>query len=121
GQMTVFAPEETEGHRERAFVNVYAANGQTAAEAADAYETEMLGVEHDFSITRTTAMLGGVEAVVLDHLPGQDINRQVIAVANDQVYRLDFMPAAPQMGEAYTQMEELYAQVMASFAFLPPA
>ncbi|HXF60492.1 MAG TPA: hypothetical protein VNK95_02675 [Caldilineaceae bacterium] len=119
GQLTIFAPEGTEGHRERAFINVYAANGQSAAEAADAYETEMLGAAHDFPITRTTATLGGVEAVVLDNLPGQDINRQVIAVSHDQVYRLGFVPADPQMGEAYTQMEALYALVMSSFTFLP--
>lgn len=115
--LVIYAPDGTEGHRERAIIDVTPATGRTAAQLADALLADLTG----FEITRTTIELDGSPAEVLDQMPGQDLNRRVIAVANDRAYSLMFMPLAPAEATAATaQMEELYAGVIDSFRFLTP-
>ncbi len=69
-------------------------------------------------IERGTITLGGQEAVVLDNMPGQDINRQIIFVRDGQLYDLLFAPANEESGEVYQQMEALYTAVTTSFHFM---
>jgi hypothetical protein len=115
--LVVYAPETTEGHRERATIEVTPAEGRTAAKIADALLAELPG----FEVERSTTQLDHVTAEVLDGMPGQDLNRRVIAVANDRAYSLMFMPLAPEENpEAYAQMEELYTLMINSFHFLTP-
>ncbi len=118
-ELVVMAPVETEGHRERAFINVEPANGRTASDAAGALEATVTVPAG--TLTRSAATLGGEEAVVLEVLPGQDLNRMVYAVHGDTLYSLMFVPLDPEAGEAYTQVEELYALLMESFTFLDGA
>jgi hypothetical protein len=87
------------------------AGGRTADELAQQIAADF----EDFPIERGSVVLGGVEAILLDKVPGQDINRQVIVVHDDQLYRLTFMPADGQVGEVCTQMESLYTTVIDSF------
>lgn len=63
--------------------------------------------------------LGGQDALVLDRLPGQDINRRVVAVHDDRLYDLTFSPVGPDDGEVGQRTEALYDLVLRSFTFLP--
>lgn len=66
-----------------------------------------------------TATLDGEEAVVIDNLPGQDINRRVVVVHDGRMYDLMFSPIGPDYGEVGERTEELYQLVTESFTFLP--
>lgn len=70
------------------------------------------------TIERGTIALDGQEAVVLDKMPGQDINRQIIFIRDGQLYDLLFAPANEESGEVYQQMEALYTAVTTSFHFI---
>ena len=97
-------------------IEVEAAAGRTAGEVADALLAEY---PEGFVIGRSTITLDGEEAVVLDQVPGQDMNRLVFVVNGDRLYRFMFTHAAPDEGDTYTRMENLYTVVTNSFRFLP--
>lgn len=61
-------------------------------------------------------MLDGVLANQFDQVPGQDVSRQVVAVHNNQLYKLTFIPDDPT-ADAYAEMQTLYDMVMDSFSF----
>ncbi len=92
--------------------------GQSAAEAANMVINQVKRAMPDFKIEQSQTTLGGEPAIVLDKLPGQDLNRQVLVVRDDRLYRLVFSPADPGQGDAYTEMEALYRMVRESFRFL---
>lgn len=103
------------GHgRPQVFINVEEAGGRTP-ETFAAFLTA--GLEQ-FGVTRTETTLGGEPALVLDKLPGQDVNRQVVAVHGDKLYHLTFVPLNPEDPEMAQEVEELYALVMRSFEFV---
>jgi hypothetical protein len=117
--LIVFAPETTPGHRERAFVDVELAVSRTAETAADAV---IDALPPGFTITRSAATLGSLPAVVVEGLPGQDIQRKLFAVADDRLFTFTFVPVAlSQPDEASAEMEALYASILTSFTALPPA
>ncbi len=91
------------------------AQGQTADQAADAFVKDLGG----FQVQRSAATLGGEKAVVLDGVPGQDIQRIVLVRHGDRLYRLMFAPADAASGERYQQMEAFYTTVLNSLRFLP--
>jgi hypothetical protein len=95
----------------RVSIAVEAAEGRTAADVAEEVIRD-LNVEGN----RSTVAIGGVEAVVLDKLPGQEMNRQVLFEHDGWLYRLTFTPADKSV-EAYGGMEELYSIVIDSFSF----
>ena len=66
---------------------------------------------------RSNATIAGQEAVVLDGVPGQDINRQIMIVRNGRLYQLTFVPASEDAGEVYARMEQLYQKVVDSLNF----
>jgi hypothetical protein len=112
---TVFVVGDVMNHVDPRFsVNVTDAAGEGAVAAADRIET-------DFGIpgmaTRETVTLGGVEAIVLDNMPGQDLNRRVIAVHNGRLYDLTFVPVGADYGEIGERTEEIYQLVLDSFRF----
>lgn len=100
----------------RVSIVVEEADGLSAEQMADAF----LAVVDGFDITRTSTTVAGVEAVVLDNLPGQEINRQLWLVDDDRAYHITFTPADKSLGEPYAQMEVLYELVTDSFTFIPP-
>lgn len=103
------------GHgRPQVFITVEEAGGRTVEALAD-YLTA--GAEQ-FGATRTETTLGGEPALVLDKLPGQDVNRQVVVLHADQLYRLTFVPLNPEDPEMAQEVEELYALIMSSFEFV---
>jgi hypothetical protein len=116
--MVFLAPQGSQGHRERGFLNVELAGDLTAewlAKRMMAENATLVGLP----ITSTITTIDGQAAYVLGRLPGQDLNRQVFVVYKGFLYLLRFMPDDPQQGESYQQMEALYSEVINSFRFLP--
>lgn len=59
------------------------------------------------------------DGVFLCGMPGQELNRRLIAVKDGRAYRLTFMPDDRGLVDADGQMEALYDLVVKSFRFLP--
>jgi len=91
------------------------AGGRTADDLAKQITADFAG----FPIERGSVVLGGVEAIVLDKLPGQDINRRVLFEHDGLLYHLTFWPADESTGDVYRRMETLYDTIVASFTFIP--
>jgi hypothetical protein len=101
----------------RAYIAVQDAVGRSAAQAADELTA---GFEPgQFDIARTDTTIAGVDAVLLDHVPGQDINRLVVLVRGERLYTLTFAPADESLGDVFARLEALYATVVDSFRLLP--
>jgi hypothetical protein len=116
-EIAFLAPQGTQGHRERAFLQVELTAGQTTDWFANQAKEENanLGTE----ITTSATSIDGQPAAILDRLPGQDLNRQVFIVYKGILYHLTFMPDDPQAGEGYQQMETLYTAMVNTLRFLP--
>ena len=98
-------------------VEVTDAGGRTAAEAAEVLLAEFpadMGIQRTFGDT-----LGYEPAERLDGVPGQDLGRVLLAVHDDRLYRLTFVPADPAQGAVYAAMEGLFEMVLQSWRFLP--
>jgi hypothetical protein len=100
----------------RVTIEVWDAGGRTVEQVADELMAE---IPVGFDVPRTDIVMDGEQAVVLDNLPGQDINRQVVVVHEDHLYKMTFVPVGQEYGEVYVQMEALYATIIDSFRFLP--
>ncbi len=88
---------------------------RTADVIADQDMTYATGVD----VGHWTATLGGEPAVVLDGMPGQDLQRRVYAVHQQTLYVLAFMPTRSENKAASDQMEALYTAVTNSWAWSP--
>lgn len=62
--------------------------------------------------------LGGQPAILLDNLPGQDLNRRVISVHGDYVYDLIVARIGPEYGQVGDEAEVLFDQINNSFQFI---
>ena len=71
------------------------------------------------NLGRWTVPLGGEPAVVLDGMPGQDLQRRVYVVHQQTLYVLAFMPTRSENKAASDQMEALYTAVTSSWAWSP--
>ncbi len=91
------------------------AYGRTAEKIADEDMTTAAGVD----VGRSTVMIGGEPAVVLDGMPGQDLQRRVYVVHQQTLYVLAFMPTRSENKAASDQMEALYNAVTSSWAWSP--
>jgi hypothetical protein len=88
---------------------------RTAEKIADEDMTYATGVD----VGRWTVTLGGEQAVVLDGMPGQDLQRRVYVVHQQTLYVLAFMPTRSENKAAGDQMEALYTAVTNSWAWSP--
>ena len=70
-------------------------------------------------VGRSFVTLDGEQAVVLDGMPGQDLQRRVYVVHDQTLYVLAFMPTRSENKAAGDQMEALYAAVTNSWAWSP--
>ena len=103
----------------RLLIEIEDAGGRTARELADAAVAEVQAAAPSLQFDRPFGVTLGYRPVErLDAMPGQELNRQLIAVVNGRAYRLTFMPDDPAQGDAYRQMEALYDLVVKSFRFL---
>jgi hypothetical protein len=88
---------------------------RTAEKIADEDMTYAAGVD----VGRWTVTLGGEQAVVLDGMPGQDLQRRVYVVHQQTLYVLAFMPTRSENKVAGDQMETLYTAVTNSWTWSP--
>lgn len=102
----------------RVSITVDDAAGRTAEQIANA-ELAAFSLP-DWIIERTDITIDGEPAVVLDHLPGQDLNRRVFLVHEGRLYHLFFTPVDPSQPEVYQRMETFYRTIIDSFRFVPP-
>lgn len=97
------------------WLEVSAAYERTAEVIADQDLTFATGLDVD----RWTVTLGGEQAVVLDGMPGQELQRRVYVVHEQILYVLAFWPARSENKAAGEQMEALYTAVTDSWAWQP--
>ena len=89
--------------------------GRTAEKVAD----EELAIVPGLNVGRSTVTLGGEPALVLDGMPGQDLQRRVFIVRGQTLYILAFMPTRSENQAANDQMEALFTAVTNSWAWSP--
>ncbi len=82
--------------------------------SAEGFAGEILAVVTGIDIQSSTPEIAGQPAVVIDNLPGQDINRRVLIVYNDRLYDLTFTPMSSP------DMETFYATIVANFVVIEP-
>lgn len=97
-------------------IAVEAAVNRTAAQVAD---SQIAAAGEGYNITRSEILVGGMQAIMVDGLPGPDPWRKVFIVSNDRLYTLNFMPWAPSADNS-TPLEKLYSTVIETLHFLPP-
>jgi hypothetical protein len=88
---------------------------RTAGKIADQDMTYADGLD----VGRWNVTLGDEQAVVLDGMPGQDLQRRVYVVHQQTLYVLAFMPTLSESKAANDQMEALYHAVTSSWAWSP--
>ena len=117
----IYGAETTPGHRERGFINVTAATTQTLEAGVQAVIDDVLASLPGFTPTQSSLTLGGIPAIQLDGLPGQDIQRKIFAVNEGYRYELTFVPVGDTTrADATAEMEQLYALLVDSFRFMTP-
>jgi hypothetical protein len=114
-QVVLFVGSLMNHQQPRASIAVEEAAGRSAAQVADELAASFAG----FDVKRSSTTIGDQEAFVLDNLPGQDTNRQVVLVHGGRLYRLMFTPLGADYGEVGAQTGVLYATVVESLRFLP--
>jgi hypothetical protein len=111
-----------EGHpsedRAAAFIFVEPANGRTAEQVAtEIAEDNKSVMGPGYTGGNITVMeIDGETAYSVGGLTGQDINRRLYMVHNDQLYWMMFVPDTT-LAPAYQQMEDLYALIVNTFNF----
>lgn len=98
-----------------AWVNIQVQDSanRTAAQAAD---EAIAAAGQGFDINRSEIQVDGSQAIVVDGLPGLDLNRVVYIVRNNRLYTLNFMPWQPG-GMQGTSLEHLYETILQSIHF----
>jgi hypothetical protein len=97
-------------------ITIEPANGMTVEQAADQLVADysVPGME----VTRGTLEIDQEQAIMVDGLTGEDINRQVVVVHNDRLFHMTFIPMQDSP-EVNAQAEVLYNTVIQSFTFRP--
>lgn len=91
------------------------ANGLSAAQLADVFSNQFPG----FDITQTTDLqFDGLEAVVLDNVPGQDLSRVLFIVSGDTAYQFTFIPSDPSTEQVYREMKQVFRILSSSLRFI---
>jgi hypothetical protein len=70
-------------------------------------------------VGRWTVTIGGEQGVVLDGMPGQELQRRVYVVHQQTLYILGFWPARSENEVAGNQMEALYMAITNSWEWSP--
>ncbi len=116
-EMAFFVGTIQDATHARLFITVENAGGRSLDEVTAAIRSEIETVTSDFDVLPSFGyMLDGVPANQFDQVPGQELSRQVVAVHNNRLYKLTFLPDDPA-AVAYADMQILYDMVMNSFSF----
>lgn len=98
----------------RVGIEVTDGGGRTLAQIGDQLVADYAS---GFAVERGTTTVGNDEALVLDNLPGQDINRRVAVLHNGRLYSFFFTPLGEE-GDARAAFEAFYQGTLDSFRFL---
>lgn len=93
-------------------------NAEEIADEDMTYAVTQQGVPLE-DLGRWTVSLGNEQAVVLDGMPGQDLQRRMYVVHQKTLYILAFSPTRSENKVANDQMETLYATVTNSLKWSP--
>jgi hypothetical protein len=96
----------------------YNRTAEVIADQDMTYAVSQQGVPPE-NLGRWTVTLGGEQAVVLDGMPGQELQRRVYVVRGQTLYVLAFMPTRSENKAASDQMEALYTAVTSSWSWSP--
>ncbi len=97
------------------WIEISDAYDRTIEVIADQDMTYAAGVD----VGRWDLTLDGEPAVVLDGMPGQDLQRRVYVVHQGTLYVLAFMPTRSENHAANDQMEAMYSAVTSSWTWSP--
>lgn len=100
----------------RLSIAIEKADGRSLEEVAAQLEAEY--VPAGWVALREYLTVDGVEAVVLDNLPGQDLNRRMAFLHDNHLYTLFLTPIGEEGSELREQAEMLFRPVLDSFRFL---
>ncbi len=100
----------------RLSIAVSDAAGQTLEDIAAQLATDY--APPGFEITPQSITVAGEGAVLLDNLPGQDLNRRVAFLHGGSLYSLFIAPLGDEGSEVRQQAEMLYQLALESFRFL---
>ena len=100
----------------RLIIKVEPANGRTVEQVADQLVADysVPGLE----VKRIPLVVDQEQAIRLDGLTGESVNRQVVVVHNDNLYHLTFIPVEGS-SDVNSQAEVLFNTVIQSFNFHP--
>ncbi len=93
--------------------------GNAYGRGAETIAAQDMTLATGVDVGRSTIVVGGQPAVVLDGMPGQDLQRRVYVVRQPTLYVLAFMPTRSDDQAAREQMETLYAAVTGSWSWSP--
>jgi hypothetical protein len=114
GSLTLYVRSLLNTGAPLASIHVQALDGRTIQEVIPDYPSN----EELAAMSLLTIDLGGEQATVLDNMPGQDLNRRVIAVREDMVYDLMIARIGEEYGAVGEAAEELYEVITGSFQFI---
>ncbi len=84
--------------------------------AAESFTDDLVAGFEGFEIARSETTVAGQPAVVLDNVPGQDINRQVIFTLDGRLYHIYFAPVDPANT---APIDDFMAVILDSFTPMP--
>ena len=93
--------------------------GSDLARLADLYLAQPQFQDLPWQIQRSTVLLGGLEAVQLDGIPGRLSSRQLLVLHGNRLSTLTFHPV--DLDLAGPDLQALYTAVTSSFTFTKPA
>lgn len=89
--------------------------GLSAAQLADEFASQF----PEFNISKTTDLqFDGLDAVVLDNVPGQDLSRVMFIVYGDTAYQFRFIPSDPNNEDVYREMKQLFRIISSSLRII---
>jgi len=98
----------------RVSIHVEDAAGRTLAEVADQLDADF--ALPGIAVERSSITIDGVEAIVLDNLPGQDLNRRIVLLHNARLYSF-FLTPLGETEAARAAAEAFFQGVLGSLRF----
>ncbi|HRQ40592.1 MAG TPA: hypothetical protein PLD25_21975 [Chloroflexota bacterium] len=114
GSLTLYVRSPLNTEAPFASIHMEALDGRTIQEIVPDYPSDAELAAMSF----LTIDLGGEQAIVLDNLPGQDINRRVIAMHDGRVVDIMVVRIGEEYGPVGEQAEALYQMMTETFQFI---
>ncbi|GIK56345.1 MAG: hypothetical protein HND44_06595 [Chloroflexi bacterium] len=114
GSLTLYVRSLLNTEAPLATVRLEALNGRAIQEIIPDYPSDA----ELAAMSLLTIELGGEQATVLDNLPGQDVNRRVIALHNGRLVDMMVARIGDEYGAVGEQAEALYQMITETFQFI---